>query len=291
MPTLPPQEFSWKTQQNLTIYAVEWPVKNPRAVIGLIHGLGEHCRRYDHLAQFFQENNIAVIGYDRQGYGRSEGRRGYVEKFGYYLDTVGRLLIECETRHPDRPVYLYGHSLGGGILLNYVIKRNPNVAGIICSAAYIRLGFPPPALKVALGNMMRKIWPTFTQPSGLNLKHLSRSPQIAPEYAADPYTHDRLTANAGMEMLETGEWLDQWEGKLNVPTLLMHGSADKITAHDGSKDFANRVQGDDVTFKSWPGLFHELHNEPEQREVMEYVLAWLNERIAGATEERKLKSI
>lgn len=285
------KEFHWQSAQNNRIYAAEWPVSNARAVIGLVHGVGEHCRRYDHLGRFFQENEIAMVGYDRQGFGRSEGKRGHVDNWGYYLDTIGRLAIECQTRYPDRPVYLYGHSLGGGLLLQYLINRHPNLNGAIVSAPYIRLGFPAPAAKVMVGKVMRNVWPALTLPTGLELDHLSRNPEIAPTYDADPLTHSMLSAKSGIDMLEMGDWLDEYRGEIKFPLLIMHGTADKITASEGSREFAARVSGKDVSYKSWDGLYHEIHNEPERAEVFAYVLDWLEARIPEADSKRELKSI
>lgn len=285
------QEFSWNTAQGTKIYAVHWPVDKARAVVGLIHGLGEHCRRYDHLGAFFQSQGIAMIGYDRQGYGRSGGRRGYVENFNYYLDSISRLVVECETHYPDRPVYLYGHSLGGGLLLKYITERQPDIAGAIGSAAYIRLGFPPPQLKIGLGKLMRSVWPTFTQSAPLDQSKLSRIAEVVAAYKADPLVHAQLSAQTGIDIFDMGIHLDQLSTTINLPLLMMHGKADEITAHDGSEDFASRTKGADIQFKSWTGFYHELHNEPEQQDVMKFVLDWLNERIPNANSHRRLKSV
>lgn len=111
--SMQPTEFNWTNDNGNKIYAIEWPVTAARAVIGLIHGVGEHCRRYDHVSKFFAKNGIAVVAYDRQGYGRSEGRRGHAAKYSEYIDEVAHLLIECERRYPDLPAFLYGHSMGG----------------------------------------------------------------------------------------------------------------------------------------------------------------------------------
>lgn len=285
------KEFSWKSAENVNIYAAEWPVDQPKAVIGLIHGIGEHCRRYDHLGAFFQKHQLAMVGYDRQGYGRSEGRRGDVEKFSYYFDEVAKLIIECERRYPDCPVFLYGHSMGGNVLLNYIIKRRPNIVGAIVSAPHIGLNFKPNPVVVGLGKVMRSIWPTFTQENQLDLKHLSRSPEIAPAYAADPYTHAKLSARTGIDILDSADYLNNWTGSFKISILLTHGDQDAITSYAATEAFLKRVTGPDITFKGWPGLYHELHNEPEKKEVFAYLLAWLEPRIAGAHTERKLKSV
>jgi len=286
-----PKDFYWQTAQGKKIYAVEWPVQDAKAVIGLVHGVGEHCRRYDHLATFFQSQSIAFVAYDRQGNGRSEGRRGDVVNFQYFYDEVASLLIECERRYPDRPVFLYGHSLGGNLLLNYVLKRHPDIAGIILSAPYIQLAFSPPAIKLALGKMMRSIWPGFTQSNPLEVKYLSRNPKVAEAYQADPLVHDKISARTALDSIEAADFLDQYSGQLPYPTLLIHGDQDHLTSYPASKTFAERVNSDDFTFKTWSGFYHELHNEPEQEEVFEFILTWLQSRVDKKSSERRLKSV
>jgi alpha-beta hydrolase superfamily lysophospholipase len=267
-------EFDWKNDNGNQVYAVEWPVSNARAVMGLIHGVGEHCRRYDHLADWFNRQGIAMVGYDRQGYGRSEGRRGYAKNYREYIDEIARLLVECQRRYPDLPVFLYGHSMGGHLLLRYLIRRNPNISAAVISAPHIRLAFKPNPLLVGLGKVMRSIYPTFSQENQLDTALLSRNPAVKPAYDSDSLVHAKLTSQTGIDILENGNELDRYAGGLNVPTLLMHGDADGITSHDGSRDFAQRNPSN-LTFKSWAGLYHELHNEPEQLEVFQYVQDWL----------------
>lgn len=273
-----PKEFYWTNPNGNNIYAVEWPADNARAVIGLIHGLGEHCRRYDHMAAWFQNQGIATVGYDRQGFGRSDGPKGHTDSLDEYLDEVSHLTVECERRYPDTPVFLYGHSMGGQLLLSYLIRRHPHISGAVVSAPSVRLSFKPSAFLVGLGKVMRMIKPSFSQPSDLDLNMLSRTPEVKVDYAADPYVHPLVSSKMGIDLLEEGEWLNTWKGSISVPTLLHHGTADGIAAHGGTKDFAFRNPGNS-TFKSWNGLFHELHNEPEQKEVFAFVLSWLEEHM------------
>ena len=271
-------EFHWKNENGNQVYAVEWPVKNARAVMGLIHGVGEHCRRYDHMAGWFNNQGIAMVGYDRQGYGRSEGRKGYARNYKEYVDEIAHLLIECERRYPDLPVFLYGHSMGGHLLLRYLIRRHPNISAAVVSAPHIRLAFTPNPLLVGLGKVMRKLYPTFSQENQLDTALLSRNPAVQPAYDADPNVHAKLTSQTGIDILENADLLDHYADGLDVPVLLMHGDADGITSHHGSQDFAQR-NPEDLTFKSWPNLYHELHNEPEREEVFSFVLHWLEGRM------------
>ena len=274
------KEFHWNNDNGNTVYAVEWPAKNARAVMGLIHGVGEHCRRYDHMTEWFTGQGIAMVGYDRQGYGRSEGRRGYAKNYREYIDEIARLLVECQRRYPDLPVFLYGHSMGGHLLLRYLIRRHPNISAAVVSAPHIRLAFKPNPLLVGLGKIMRTLHPTFSQENQLDTSLLSRNPAIKPAYDNDPLVHAKLTSQTGIDILENGDELDRYAGGLNTPTLLLHGDADGITSHNGSRDFAQR-NATNLTFKSWEGLYHELHNEPEQLAVFQYVLNWLEDHMAA----------
>lgn len=269
-----PIEFNWNNDNGNRIYAVEWPAQDARAVIGLIHGVGEHCRRYDEMAAWYNKHNIAVVGYDRQGFGRSEGRKGYAENYKEYIDELARLLVACEHRYPDLPVFLYGHSMGGHLLLRYLIRRHPNISGAVVSAPHIRLSFTPSAFLVGLGKLMRNVYPTFTQDSPLDTNLLSRSPEVKPKYDADPLVHAKLTSRTGIDILENAEELDAYTGDLSVPVLMMHGAQDGLTSPEGTKDFAERNPSN-LTLKIWPELYHELHFEPEREQVFNYVLQWL----------------
>lgn len=267
-------ELSWKNAEGLKLHAVEWPVKNPRAVIALVHGQGEHIGRYGHVAQWYNDHKIAVLGFDQQGYGRSEGKRGHAKNLDVLLDDVGQLLEETRRRYPNVPLFLYGHSMGGGLVLNYVTRRDPVLAGLIATAPWIRLAFEAPPLKVLAGKILKKFMPTLTLPTGLAVKFLSRDEAVVQAYNNDPLVHSQLSAAEGIALLEAATWLDKWSGVFSIPVLLMHGGGDKITSPAATKEFFGRVAGE-VTHQEWPGLYHEIHNEKEKGEVFGFTLAWM----------------
>jgi alpha-beta hydrolase superfamily lysophospholipase len=263
------EEFHWKNEEGLRIYGVDWRVNDPRAVIGLIHGLGEHCRRYDHVAAFFNERGIAMVGYDRQGFGRSEGQQGYARSYGSYLDGVAQLMVHCERRYPDVPVFLYGQSMGGQLLLHYLIHRKPNLRGAIATSPHIAEAFRPNLVVVAVGKLMRHLRPTFTLDNQLDITQLSRDPQVVENYRNDPHNHSKLSSQVGIDLLERAQFLQQYSGGLSVPTLLLHGNADGITSFSASKAFAERNAG--VEFRGYDGYYHELHNEPGYDAVLQTI--------------------
>lgn len=272
------EEFEWRNEQGLRIYAVDWHVARPQAVIGLIHGLGEHCRRYDHVAEFFNERRVAMVGYDRQGFGRSEGRRGYAKRYRYYLDGVAELLVQTQRRYPGVPTFLYGQSMGGQLLLHYLIHRQPNIAGAIVTSPHIAEAFRPNPLVVGVGKIMRRLLPTFTLDNQLDVTRLSRDPAVVDRYRNDPLNHSRLSSQTGIDLLERARYLQHYSGGLPVPTLLLHGDADGITSFADSQAFAERNVGN-IDWRPLPGMYHELHNEPGAATTLLLIFDWMMGRL------------
>lgn len=271
------KEFSWLTKDQLNIHAVDWSIEQPQAVIALVHGLGEHCRRYDHLARFFNDNAFAMVGYDRRGHGRSEGKRGHTLDFEVLLDEVQTLLQHCQKKYPDLPVFLYGHSMGGNLALSYMLQRKPaGIKGVIVTGAWIKLATNPSAFLIWLGRLMRKIYPAFSQPNGLNPKHICTVPKEVDAYVNDPLVHDKITSATGIDMMKAGDALADYRGDFPVPLLMMHGEQDMIIAPQGSRDFAQNVKGS-ITHKEWPQLYHEIHNEANAQAIFNYTLNWMKE--------------
>lgn len=272
------QELTWTNEEGLKLHAIHWPVEMPKAVIALVHGQGEHIGRYHHLAAWYNRQEIAVVGYDQQGYGKSEGPRGHAKSVDALLDDIGLLLNKVRSLYPDVPRFLYGHSMGGNLSLNYALKRQPNIKGLIVTGPQIRLSFEPPAIKIWVGKFMRSIVPSLALPTGLPVDALSRDKAVVEAYKADPLVHDKLSAAEGIGILEAGAWLDKYSGTAPVPMLLQHGSDDQITSAAGTRDMAERLKGD-VTYKEWPGMYHEIHNEADQEAVFGYTLAWLTSKL------------
>ncbi|HKK80464.1 MAG TPA: lysophospholipase, partial [Phaeodactylibacter sp.] len=233
--------FDWKAADGTYIYAWEWQAEQARAVICLAHGLGEHVGRYEAFAEWFVERGITVIGYDRRGHGKSAGKRGHSMGVEPLLDEVARLLVEAETRYQKLPIFLYGHSQGGSLVLSYALHRHPNLSGIIASAPWISLAFEPPAPLIALGKLMRRIYPAFQQSNNLNTADLSRDPEVVEAYEADPLVHDRITAGNAINMMEEGAWLLRQRGDFPCPLLVLHGTGDKVTSAEASETFVSHL--------------------------------------------------
>jgi len=269
------REFTWQSRDGLKMFAREWSAaEQPRGIVYLIHGLGEHSGRYAHVAAKMNQANYTVRAFDHRGHGRSEGKRGYTPSYEALLDDIQDFMTETPSDDPNN-IFLYGHSLGGNLVLNFALKRRPNISGVISTSPLILPGMKIPGIKIALGKLMNRLFPALTFPNDINPDHISRNKSVAIDYANDPLVHNRVSARLGTSMLQAGEWALEHAQEFPLPLLLMHGSADQITSPEASKKFAEKVPVE-CTFKMWEGCYHELHNEPEKDQVIAFMIDWLN---------------
>ncbi len=268
-------EWTWKTTDALTMHGRQWaPDGTPTATIALVHGHGEHTARYDHVAAALTKNGYALLGFDLRGHGKSGGPRGHTPSYEALLDDITAFFMQVDQHYPGLPRFLYGHSLGGNLVLNYALRRHPDLRGVIATGPWLELAFQPPASQVRLGRMMNGIFPGFTQKSNLDTRGLSHDQAVVTAYEQDPLVHEKITARLFVTIYESGLWALEHAAEFPLPLLLMHGSADPITSANASRQFAEKA-GDKVTLKIWEGLYHEIHNEAGQAEVFSVMLDWL----------------
>ncbi len=273
--------FSWNTSDGLKIHAAHWSVDQPVAAVGFVHGMGEHSARYQHVAAAFAEAKIASMGYDRRGHGQSEGKRGHTISFEAFIEEVKMLVTNLKKTYGDIPVFLYGHSMGGNLVLNYLVSEEVEVDGIIASAPWIQLAFKPSPVKIQAGKWVRSLLPGLSMKNELNPDFLSRIPAEVKAYVDDPLVHDKITPNTGVRMLDKAEFLHVYDGKISHPLLIMHGTDDQIISYQAAKDFADRVEGP-VEFKTWEGGYHEIHNDLEKEAVIAYAKDWMLQQVKTA---------
>ena len=268
--------YTWTAHHEQKIFGQGWVPDQPRAVFCLVHGHGEHSGRYAHVGQFLNDYGIALLGYDMFGHGRSEGKRGYLSAYEAALDTVDLLLREARDRFPDIPCYLYGHSAGGNFALSYALSRKPEppLQGMLITSPWLELAFSPTAFQLFLARTAASIYPGLTQPSKLDATAISQDPVEVKKYKQDPLVHDKISPGYFLGCRDRGQWLLKHAADLHLPTLLMHGDADRITSFDASQRFAQEA-GNNLMFQAWPGAYHELHHEPNRQEILQVMVDWL----------------
>ncbi len=272
-------EWNWTSNDNLPMYARSWePESSPKACVILVHGLGEHIGRYEHVGLALTQAGFVLSGYDLRGHGKSGGVRGHTPSYDALMNDVERFLDLAARRYPNLPRFLYGHSMGGNQVINFALRRQAKLKGVIATGPWLKLAFEPPASKISLGKLMNHIFPGFIQASGLDTKALSHDANVVQAYENDPLVHDKISARLFVEMYQSGLWAFEHAKEFPLPLLLMHGSKDSLTSPEASRQFA-AAAGDKVTLRIWDGLFHEIHNEAEKAQVLAVMIGWLDERL------------
>jgi len=273
-------EFKFKTFDGLQLFGQSWqPEDRPRAVVCLVHGLGEHSGRYARVADSLTEAGYTLISFDLRGHGQSEGLRGHTPSYEALMQDISSLLEAANKKFPQLPFFLYGYSLGGNLVLNYVLRRQPKLKGVIVTGPWLRLAFEPPRFRIILAQITNYIWPSFSQKSGVDTKAISRDTEVVYDCENDPLGHDRISARMFISTYQAGQWALEHASEFSLPLLLMHGGADKIISVEAGREFAGKIK-ENCTLKIWDGLYHEIHNEPEKEEVFKFLIDWLDKKVS-----------
>jgi acylglycerol lipase len=184
---------------------VQSPGEHTKAVIIMVHGLGEHIQRYAYWAELFKKEGIGFLGVDLPGHGRSDGRRGNIKSYSVTDEMIDILLKSCKQTFPGCRIYIYGHSLGGGIVLDYLIRKKPKLKGAIVTSPWLRLSFEPPKSKMRLASVMKYLIPGMVQPSGLNVNHISQDEKIVEKYKNDPLVHGKISVSLFVDAMSAAE--------------------------------------------------------------------------------------
>jgi acylglycerol lipase len=274
-------DFDWQTQDHLTLEGKAYlPDNAPKAMICTVHGFAEHFGRYVHVAAHITSQGYGLIGFDLRGHGRSGGKRAHAPNMEALLEDVRAFVALVNEKFPHVPLFLYGHSMGGNIVANFILRNKPTyLQGVIITSPWLKLAFTPPAIKLWLANLMSKIYPKFTEKNELNAKELSHDDEVGKAYNEDPLVLHTITARLFSEITQAGLYALVNASKFSLPLLLMHGTGDNITSHKASQEFASKVPNHLITTEWWADMRHELHNEIVKEQVVGKMCEWIKERL------------
>ncbi len=246
----------------------------PRGMVVIVHGLGEHAGRYDHVARRLNEWGFVVRGYDQYGHGESGGVRGALPHATRFMEDLADIVESCRTRvGPEVPIILLGHSMGGLVASSFVAREMMRVQGLVLSSP--ALGTRMSGVQKLLLAVVPRIAPNLTVRNGLDVNAISHDPAVVAAYQADPLVHDRISGRLGRFIADEGPWVVAGAGGWTVPTLLMYAGADRLVDPAGSRAFAAAAPPL-VEAKCFEDLYHEIFNELDPEPVFARLRQWLD---------------
>lgn len=262
------------------VHRQNWPAPAPKASIVLVHGQGEHAGRYAYAAAAWNARGYSVYSGDWPGHGRSAGLRGHIDSFDEYVALVGDWVTEARAAADGRPVFLLGHSVGGVIALRYLqTAADAPITGLVLSSPALRLRFPVPAWKAALGRQLDRVLPKLRMPSGLKQQRVTRNEPIASETVRDPLMVYVASVRFYNELLRAQQTAMWQANRIRLPVLLLQGGADEIVEPEQSLEIGRRLASTDKDVRLLPELHHEIINEPERDAVLSEIADWLDRHI------------
>ncbi|RLD29001.1 MAG: alpha/beta hydrolase [Bacteroidetes bacterium] len=257
------------------LFGQYWKPQTVEAVIVLVHGMGEHSSRYEQSVILHLINKgFGVVAFDQFGHGRTTGKRGHCPSYEALLETIDYAIKKAEALFPKKAIYLYGHSLGGNLVINYSLTKNHTLKGVIASSPFLRLAFNPPKWKVVFGKLVLKILPSLTLPSELEVEAISRDENEVQKYCDDELVHDKVSPMFIFPVIDAGEWAIVNANKLQVPMLVLHGTGDCIIDYKGSEEFCKNSTNAQLAL--FDNGYHELHHDLCKEEFIQTILKWLD---------------
>jgi alpha-beta hydrolase superfamily lysophospholipase len=271
---------AFKSARNAYIYYQAWlPEAEVKAIVLIVHGLGEHSGRYTNFVNHFTPLGYAIYGFDLPGHGRSEGEREFIQSFDDYTDTLSAYYKIVIGWQPGKPIFLLGHSLGGLIACYYLLDYSDDFKGAIISAPGIKLGEGITPIMVNLSKMLSTIAPKVGVAT-LDASLVSRDPEVVQAYRDDPLVfHAKTPARTAGESLKAIARLSAEIEKITLPFIVVQGELDKLVNPAGAQMLYDRASSADKTINIYEGLHHEVFNEPEHAKVLKDVEAWLQAHV------------
>ena len=269
-------EGKFTGRNNLNLYYQSWlPDGVPIAVLVVVHGLAEHSGRYSNVVNYLVPKGYAIYSFDLRGHGKSEGKRGYVERFSYYADDLKTYCDMVRQQNKSAKIFLVGHSIGSTISTAYAINHQKELNGLIFSGTVLKAGASVTKLSILMAKVLSFLMPKVGV-SPIDASTISRDKTVVEAYVNDPLVYrGKISARLGVELLNTMENLPSRITELSLPILIMHGSADRLSDPASSKLLFEHVSSKDKTLKVYEGFYHEIFNEPQGQQVFADVENWL----------------
>jgi alpha-beta hydrolase superfamily lysophospholipase len=271
---------NFKGVRNINVYYQGWlPEGDVKAVMLIVHGLGEYCGRYNNLVNHFVPLGYAIYGLDHIGHGKSDGSREVIHRFEDYTDNLTTYYNMVKAWQPAKSIFLFGHSLGGLIVSYYLLDHQADFKGALISAPAVKIPASISPITITMSKVLSALAPN-AGILGLDAAGISRDPRVVSAYANDPLVfHGKTPARQAAEMLKAMQRVTAQAEKITLPFITFQGSADRLVDPGGAQLLYDKAGSKDKTLKTYEGLYHEVHNEPECSKMFTDLEIWLENHV------------
>lgn len=260
-------------------YQALLPNGSPKAIVLVVHGLGEHSGRYSELAHYLADRSYAVYAYDHFGHGKTDGKAGYVSSYDVYIYDLISAFSMVQAKHPTSKIFIFGHSMGGLVTAAYASKHQYDASGLIFSSIALKPYTGMPGILNQIVKPLSKIAPMLGVRK-IDASTISHNKDIVKAYNEDPLVlHHRMSAHMAAEFLRICQDLPDFLKKISLPSLVIHGEEDHLVNINGSRELVQRISSKDKTLITYPGMYHEVFNEPDCPQVWNDLFFWLENHI------------
>jgi len=274
--------FSFISKDGLTLQCRAWISHHNHAkgIIHLLHDLGEHSAHFSHVAEFFCENDYHFVALDLRGHGLSDGRQGHSPGYTHLMNDIEYFIRNSneKLKLANLPIILYGHGFGGNLVLNYILRRQPHIAGVIATSPMLTPPFKISKLKAEALKFLANIFPRHKFRNRMKSVNLSRDIAVVRAYSDDVYNHKYVTARLALEIFQSGKYAIANAHQWDLPMLLLHGTADRICPPSASQIFATKA-GSIVDVVLLESFYHEIHNDLQNDFVIQKMIDWVGKEI------------
>jgi alpha-beta hydrolase superfamily lysophospholipase len=273
------QTGTFPSHDGMELFYQNWRGDPPaRGVVVMVHGLGGHSGLFDNIVAALAPAGFHLYALDLRGNGRSPGRRGYINNWSEFRGDVGAFLNFINQSQADLPKFILGHSVGGAVVLDYVLHHPAGLQGTIISNPTLgAVGISP--FRFAIARLLSQVWPTFSLSTGVARDTGARDPELCAAYVADPLRHARGSARLATEYIVTADWIQTHAADLQVPLLMFQGGADRVSLPAGSRRFFEQVTFPDKTWREYPESYHEIYDDLDRQIVLADLSHWLQTHV------------
>lgn len=254
------------------------PDKKPRAAICIVHGIGEHSKRYDAWARRFCEKGYVVYSVDLRGHGHSEGKRGHIKHLHNYLDDINAMVRRAKRERDGLPLFIYGHSMGGNLVLNFLLEKRRDFKGAIITSPWLKLVDPPPLAFRKAALFLDKIWPRLTFHSGIRSSQLTSDESMQAEADEDELMHGKISLRLFNELDRASREPLRKAARFSIPLFFSHGTSDQITDINATRELVDTI-GEMAGFYEAEGARHEVHREPGAFLLLDNITQWIEKQL------------